>query len=53
MSTGRLKRKLGDLGVDTSSTKANESFCLVRPLSLMRLGTLTDSYFRLERHYHH
>ncbi|KAK0466836.1 uncharacterized protein EV420DRAFT_1617123 [Desarmillaria tabescens] len=29
MSTGRLKRKLGDLGVDTSSTKANESFCLV------------------------
>ncbi|KAK0466838.1 uncharacterized protein EV420DRAFT_651333 [Desarmillaria tabescens] len=29
MSTGRLKRKLGDLGVDTSSTKANESFCLI------------------------
>ncbi|KAG7445117.1 DUF1604-domain-containing protein [Guyanagaster necrorhizus] len=29
MSTGRLKRKLGDLGVDTSSTKANETFCLI------------------------
>ncbi|KAG6908902.1 hypothetical protein DXG01_002880 [Tephrocybe rancida] len=28
MST-RLKRKLGDLGVDTSSTRANESFCLI------------------------
>ncbi|KAG6839878.1 hypothetical protein C0991_010860 [Blastosporella zonata] len=27
MST-RLKRKLNDLGVDTSSTRANESFCL-------------------------
>lgn len=30
MSTARLKRKLGDLGVDTSSRKANENFCLVR-----------------------
>ncbi|KAF9028984.1 DUF1604-domain-containing protein [Hymenopellis radicata] len=29
MSTGRLKRKLGDLGVDTSSRKANENFCLI------------------------
>ena len=27
--TSRLKRKLNDLGVDTSSSKANESFCLV------------------------
>ncbi|KAF9269258.1 hypothetical protein L218DRAFT_994162 [Marasmius fiardii PR-910] len=27
--TTRLKRKLGDLGVDTASTKANESFCLI------------------------
>ncbi len=33
MSTGRLKRKLGDLGVDTSSRKANESFCLVSMFS--------------------
>ncbi|KAF9466188.1 hypothetical protein BDZ94DRAFT_1252313 [Collybia nuda] len=29
MSGSRLKRKLGDLGVDTSSRKANESFCLI------------------------
>ncbi|TFK39732.1 hypothetical protein BDQ12DRAFT_681110 [Crucibulum laeve] len=29
MSTSRLKRKLGDLGVDTSSRRANESFCLI------------------------
>ncbi|KDQ26505.1 hypothetical protein PLEOSDRAFT_1057061 [Pleurotus ostreatus PC15] len=28
--SNRLKRKLGDLGVDTSSRRANESFCLVR-----------------------
>lgn len=28
--TSRLKRKLGELGVDTSSRKANENFCLVR-----------------------
>ncbi|KAG6829060.1 hypothetical protein H0H92_005834 [Tricholoma furcatifolium] len=27
--TTRLKRKLNDLGVDTSSSKANESFCLI------------------------
>jgi len=27
--TSRLKRKLGDLGVDTTSRKANENFCLV------------------------
>lgn len=27
--TSRLKRKLNDLGVDPSSSKANESFCLV------------------------
>ena len=27
--TSRLKRKLGDLGIDPSSSKANESFCLV------------------------
>ncbi|OCH96293.1 hypothetical protein OBBRIDRAFT_787368 [Obba rivulosa] len=27
--TSRLKRKLNDLGVDTASTKANESFCLI------------------------
>ena len=27
--TSRLKRKLNDLGVDTFSSKANESFCLV------------------------
>ncbi|KAG0694131.1 hypothetical protein DFH29DRAFT_961354 [Suillus ampliporus] len=29
MSTTRLKRKLGDLGIDTSSRKANENFCLI------------------------
>ncbi|KAG1724184.1 hypothetical protein EDB19DRAFT_1930151 [Suillus lakei] len=29
MSTARLKRKLGDLGIDTSSRKANENFCLI------------------------
>ncbi|KAF9454369.1 hypothetical protein P691DRAFT_656211 [Macrolepiota fuliginosa MF-IS2] len=28
-SSSRLKRKLGDLGVDVSSSKANESFCLI------------------------
>ncbi|KAL0580862.1 hypothetical protein V5O48_001154 [Marasmius crinis-equi] len=27
--TSRLKKKLGDLGVDAGSTKANESFCLI------------------------
>ncbi|RDB18586.1 G patch domain-containing protein 1 [Hypsizygus marmoreus] len=27
--SSRLKRKLGDLGVDTSSSRANESFCLI------------------------
>ncbi|KAI0642017.1 hypothetical protein C8Q79DRAFT_918392 [Trametes meyenii] len=27
--TTRLKRKLNDLGVDTGSSKANESFCLI------------------------
>ncbi|KAG5644860.1 hypothetical protein DXG03_007501 [Asterophora parasitica] len=27
--SSRLKRKLGDLGVDTSSRRANESFCLI------------------------
>ncbi|KIK50063.1 hypothetical protein GYMLUDRAFT_51406 [Collybiopsis luxurians FD-317 M1] len=27
--TSRLKRKLGDIGVDTSSTRANENFCLI------------------------
>lgn len=32
--TSRLKRKLNDLGVDTSSSKANESFCLVSYLTL-------------------
>ncbi|KAL4062541.1 hypothetical protein J3A83DRAFT_4381712 [Scleroderma citrinum] len=29
MSTARLKRKLGNLGVDVSSRKANEKFCLI------------------------
>ncbi|KAH7909692.1 hypothetical protein BJ138DRAFT_195776 [Hygrophoropsis aurantiaca] len=29
MSTARLKRKLGDLGIDSSSKRANESFCLI------------------------
>lgn len=28
--TSRLKKKLNDIGVDTSSAKANENFCLVR-----------------------
>ncbi|KAI8996466.1 hypothetical protein BD414DRAFT_478086 [Trametes punicea] len=27
--TSRLKRKLNDLGVDTNSSRANESFCLI------------------------
>ena len=27
--TSRLKRKLGEIGVDTSSRKVNENFCLV------------------------
>ncbi|KAF5375309.1 hypothetical protein D9757_009683 [Collybiopsis confluens] len=27
--TSRLKRKLGDIGVDTHSAKANENFCLI------------------------
>ncbi|KAL1740746.1 hypothetical protein HDZ31DRAFT_85268 [Schizophyllum fasciatum] len=29
--TSRLKRKLGDAGVDLSSSRVNENFCLVRP----------------------
>ncbi|KAH7922217.1 hypothetical protein BV22DRAFT_1070870 [Leucogyrophana mollusca] len=29
MSTTRLKRKLGDLGIDPASKRANESFCLI------------------------
>ncbi|KAH8833057.1 hypothetical protein DL96DRAFT_1677302 [Flagelloscypha sp. PMI_526] len=29
MSTNKLKRKLGDLGVDVSSTRANENFVLI------------------------
>jgi len=33
--TSRLKRKLGDLGVDTTSRKANENFCLVGRLILL------------------
>ena len=33
--TTRLKRKLGEIGVDTSSRKANENFCLVCELSLV------------------
>ncbi|KAF9224178.1 DUF1604-domain-containing protein [Gyrodon lividus] len=29
MNTAKLKRKLGDLGVNTSGKKANENFCLI------------------------
>lgn len=29
MNSAKLKRKLGDLGVDTSSKRASENFCLV------------------------
>ncbi|KAH0836806.1 hypothetical protein J3R83DRAFT_8571 [Lanmaoa asiatica] len=29
MNSAKLKRKLGDLGVDTSSKRANENFCLI------------------------
>lgn len=29
--TSRLKKKLGDLGVDLNSRKASENFCLVGP----------------------
>ncbi|EIW75240.1 hypothetical protein CONPUDRAFT_147355 [Coniophora puteana RWD-64-598 SS2] len=29
MHTSKLKRKLGDAGIDTSSRKANENFCLI------------------------
>ena len=32
--TTRLKRKLGDLGVDLNSRKATENFCLVSPRRL-------------------
>lgn len=47
MNSARLKRKLGDLGVDTSSRKANENFCLVdfpilpvrAPLTGLQIGT--------------
>lgn len=42
MNTGRLKRKLGDLGVDTRSAKVNENFCLVYSMLLPTLrSTLT------------
>jgi G patch domain-containing protein 1 len=27
--TSRLKRKLNDMGIDPSSARANESFCLI------------------------
>ena len=36
--TSRLKRKLGELGIDTSSRKANENFCLVRSNTLFRFS---------------
>jgi hypothetical protein len=32
--TSRLKKKLTDIGVDVSSRKANENFCLVREFML-------------------
>ena len=39
-STNRLKRKLGELGVDTSSRRANENFCLVKT-------SVQNTYFHL------
>ena len=43
--TSRLKRKLNDLGVDTTSSKANENFCLVSmsvALSMYVTNTITE-----------
>src|ERR1700721_2842711 len=39
--SGRLKKKLGNLGVDPSSAKANESFCFLRLLYFIFLDSLT------------
>ena len=41
--TSRLKRKLNDLGVDPTSSKANESFCLVIIYLIFRVRTLTNT----------
>lgn len=45
--TSRLKRKLNDLGVDPSSSKANESFCLVRLLSCGLPVTVIEYAFQI------
>lgn len=47
--TSRLKRKLNDLGVDTSSSKANENFCLVRYPSRYPQHNMRTNVHRLER----
>ncbi|KAF4569550.1 hypothetical protein EYR36_009345 [Pleurotus pulmonarius] len=46
--SNRLKRKLGDLGVDTSSRRANESFCLIgTPLPLLEKSKDTGEFVPL------
>ena len=44
LMSSRLKRKLGDIGIDPSSAKANESFCLVciKAIFLVELLTLYE-----------
>ena len=43
MNSAKLKRKLGNLGVDTSSRRANENFCLVIPPLPLSLGRLQSA----------
>lgn len=45
--TSRLKKKLTDIGVDVSSRKANENFCLVREFMLFFQCTVDSTPGRL------
>ncbi len=47
--TSRLKRKLDNVGIDASSTKATESFCLARAFKLAR-SVVSDSHHIVDRH---
>ncbi|KAF8902382.1 hypothetical protein CPB84DRAFT_860751 [Gymnopilus junonius] len=57
--TSRLKKKLGELGVDTASRKANENFCLVSFHVQFRMNSISvgfidwhssSSFREIERH---
>lgn len=52
--SNRLKRKLDDLGVNISSSKVNESFCLVsRTESFLEIKPTHFACHRLAHPYHH